>query len=114
MLIFKMLDLLLVGYDTHIVFILCVFHLGVVVAHLRLEFFDVFAGVVVEVVNHVLLNLEHVTLDLSFVKLFFQVLDGHFKLRAEHSHVVVFWLNLGLGSLLALLSLSFFAFSSHI
>ena len=114
MLILKMLYLLLVSYHPNVVLVLCIFHLGVVVAYLGFEFFDIFTGVVIEVMNHVLLDLEHVALDLGFVELFFEVLDCHFELRTKHGHVVVFWLNFGLSTLLALLSLSFFTFASHI
>ena len=71
MLVLKMLNLLLVGDDSYIVFVLGIFHLGIVVAYLGFEFFDIFTGVVIEVMNHVLLDLEHVALNLGFIELFF-------------------------------------------
>ena len=94
MLILKMLHLLLVSYHPNVVLVLCIFHLGVVVAHLGFKLFDILTRIMIEVMNHVFLNLQHVSFDLSFVQLLLKVLDSHFELRSHHGHVVIFRLDI--------------------
>ena len=94
MLILKMLYLLLVCYHPNVVLVLCIFHLGVVVAYLGFKLFDILTRIMIEVMNHVFLNLQHVSFDLRFVKLFLKVLDSDLKLRAHHGHVVIFRLDI--------------------
>ena len=90
MLILKMLYLLLVSNHSDVVFVLCIFHLGVVVAYLGFKLFDILTRIMIEVMDHVFLNLQHVSLDLCFVELFFKVLDSHLELGTHHGHVVIF------------------------
>ena len=90
MLILKMLHLLLVSDNPNIVLVLCIFHLSVVVAYLRFKLFDILTRIMIKVMNHVFLNLQHVSFDFCLVKLFLKVLNSDLKLRTHHGHVVIF------------------------
>lgn len=85
--------------------VLCLLHFGVVVLDLSVQFLDLFPRVVVEVVDHVFLDLKHVPLDLGFFKLFFQVRLNRLQLFDPHGHVLILGLLLGFLSFSLLASL---------
>lgn len=63
--VLKMLDLLHMRGDVGSVTVFAVLHVSVEVADLSVKLFNLFPSVVVKVVDHVLLDLQHVTLDLG-------------------------------------------------
>ncbi len=63
-LVLVVLHLLQMRNDKRVVSLLLLLHLGVEVLNLRLELFYLFAGVLVEIMDHVLLDLECVALHL--------------------------------------------------
>ena len=74
-----MLDLLQTRSNIRPVVFLGLLHLCIEVADLGLQLFNLFSGVVVKVMNHIFLYLEHVTLDLSLVKLVLIVFLKNFQ-----------------------------------
>ena len=112
-LVLVMLDLLQMGNDKGVVGLLLFLHLGVEVLDLSLELLDLLTSILVEVVDHIFLDLEGVTLHLGVLKLLSQGLDGDLELFSTHSEVLIF----GLGLLLLappLSLLTFLAFSCHL
>jgi len=105
--VLEMLDLLHMRGDVCPVTIFAVLHVSIEVTDLGVELFDLLPGVVIEVMDHVFLDLEHVTFDLGILKLFLEVGDGYLKLITLHCHVVIFWLCLFL-PFLSFLSLLLF------
>ena len=109
-LVLEMLDFLHKDFNLSAVGLLHGLHVGVEVFDAGVELLDFSSGVVVEVVDHVLFHLKHVTLELGVVELLVEVLDVLVQLGASHGHVNV----VGLNVLLPLLSLALLAFfSSH-
>ena len=109
-LVLVMLHLLQMGYHKRVVRVFLFLHLCVKVLDLRLKLLDLLPGVLIEVVDHVLLNLQSVTLHLRVLELCAQVLDLDLQLLAPHGHELV--LRLGL-LLLALLPLSLLFLTGH-
>ncbi len=105
--VLEMLDLLHMRGDVCPVTVFAVLHVSIEVTDLGVEFFDLLSGVVIKVMDHVFLDLEHVTFDLGILKLFLEVGDGYLKLITLHCHVLIFWLGLFLPFLFSL-SLLFF------
>jgi len=87
-------------------------HVRVQVRYFGFLLGDFSTRVVVEVVNHIFLDLKHVPLHLGVLKLFAQVADTDLELVELHCHVMI--LRLGLLTLLAFLSLLSFFLASHI
>ena len=94
-------------------FFFSLLHLSIEIANSSFELLNFFARIVVEVMDHVLFNLEHVALDLGLLELLLEVgLDG-VELFDAHLGVFVDGLLLLLLSLLATLLATLF-FSSHL
>ena len=104
-LVLEVLDFLKMRGHISAVLLFSLLHLGVKVSNSSFKFFDFLSGVMIEVMNHVLFDLEHVTLDLGFVEGLLEVLLDGLKLLVAHGHVLV----VGLLLLLTLLSLLAFA-----
>ena len=111
-LILMVLHLLQMRHDQRVVSLLLPLHFGVEVLYLRFELFDLFAGVLVEVVDHILLYLKCVTLHFRVLKLLTQVLDCDLELLAFHREKLVLRLGLFLLSFSLRASLRFFL-SAH-
>jgi len=104
MLVLKVLHLLHVHLDLDSVVRLLGLHLGVEVLDLRGGLRDLVLGVCVEVVDHVLLDLDDVSLDLGVFEAFFEVCEGLLEGGPVHGLELVVR-DLDLLLLLALLSL---------
>ena len=99
-LVLVVLHLLQVRDHKSVVLLLLFLHIGVEILHLCFKLFDLLSGVHVEVMNHVLLNLQGIALHFRITKLLAQVLDRDLQLLTTHGHELVF----GLGFFLLLLS----------
>ena len=109
-LILVVLHLLQVGDHKSIVRLLLALHLRVEVLDLGLELLDLFARVHIEIVDHVLLNLQGIALHFRITKLLAEVLNRDLQLLTTHGHKLI----LRLGLLLLLLApLSLLSFSAH-
>ena len=107
-----MLDFLLVRDLVSSVVFLRLLHLCIVIYYLALEVLNLIPSVLVEVMHHVLLNLEPVALDFGLLELLLALFYDLLDLGASHSHVLVFGFLLGAGSLLLFTSTSFL-FAGH-
>lgn len=105
-LILVMLHLLEVGDDERVVRSLFLLHHRVEVLNLSLELLDLLPSVLIKVMDHVLLNLQCITLHLRVGQLLAQILDRDLKLLASHREELVLrlWLLLLFLSLLFLLA----------
>jgi len=112
MIVVEMLHLLHIRCDLGAVIRLFLLHLRVEVLNFSLLLLDLRTRVVIEIVDHILLDLEHVTLDLGLLKARTQTFNGHFELIILHLLVMIFWLHFVLGPLLLLLVL--LTFSTHL
>ena len=108
-LVLVVLDLLQMRHNESVVRLLLLLHLRVEVLDLGFQLFDLLPRVLVEVVDHVLLNLKRVALHLRVGKFLPQVLDSDLKLFSPHFEELVD----GLGLLLLFLSLLSLLFCRH-
>jgi len=111
MIVVKMLHLLHVRCDLGAMVRLFLLHLRVEVLNFSLLLLDLSTGVVIEIVDHILLDLEHVTLNLGLLQARTQAFNGHLQLVILHLLVMIIGLGLVLSSLLLLSLLSLL--SSH-
>lgn len=109
-LILVVLYLLQMGNHKRVVRVFLLLHLRVEILDLGLELLDLLPGVLIEVVDHVLLNLQGVTLHLGVLEFFAQIENGDLELLAPHGHELVFRLGL---FFLALLPLSLLFLTGH-
>ena len=108
-LVLMMLDLLQMRHNKGVVCLFLPLHLGVEVLNLGLQLFDLLPCVLIEIVDHVLLDLERVALHLGIRQLLSQILDGDLELFSPHGEELVLRLRL------LLLFLAFlFLFAGHV
>ena len=104
--VLMVLHLLQMGDHIAVVVMLLGLHLRVEVFDIRLEFLDLLPRVLIEIVDHVFLDLECVSLHFRVLQLLAQVLDRDLQLLTTHDEELV--LRLGLLSLFpSLLTLLF-------
>ena len=93
-LVLVVLDLLQMRHNESVVRLLLLLHLRVEVLDLGFQLFDLLPRVLVEVVDHVLLNLKRVALHLRVGQFLPQILDGDLELLSPHFEELVDWLGL--------------------
>ena len=108
-LVLVVLNLLQMGDDKGVVLLFLLLHLGVEILDLGLQLFDFLPRILIEVVDHVLLDLQRITLHLRVRQLLPQILDGDLELLSTHGEEFV----LGLWLFLLFLSL-LFLFACHV
>lgn len=111
MVVVQVLNLLHVRDDLRTVITFLLLHLSVEVLDFGFLLLDLSTSVVIEIVDHVLLNLEHVTLHLCLLEARTETFYRHFELIILHFLVMIIGLNFVFGSLLLLFPL--LSFSSH-